>query len=149
MVKEYNLNAAFLYMQQLLTAYKNEIKANQYNHGIYVVEQFYNWYHYNTLSADELYAFIECNDNLEADCILNYAEYCQIEDCEMIHYMWEIMLSTLMVIVYIAYQRENAKYVPQDIEVINPDKIGDFFKLIEVRTAPKELFEYFQKEVCY
>ena len=54
-----------------------------------------------------------------------------------------------MVIVCIAYQKENRKYVPQDIEAINPVRISDFFRQIELGTDPKELLQYFEKEVCY
>lgn len=148
MIKEYHLNSVFLYIQQLLTQHKNEITESQYQHSIYVVEQFYSWYCYGSLSADDLYILIGCNDDLETDSIFNYAEYSQ-EKCETIYYMWEIILSILMTIVCIAFQKENVKYVPQDIEIINPSKIDNFFRQIELNTAPKELLEYFNKEVCY
>ena len=63
--------------------------------------------------------------------------------------MWEIILTIFMVTVCIAYQKENRKYVPQDIEAINPVRISDFFRQIELGTDPKELLQYFEKEVCY
>ena len=146
---EYDMNSDFLYIKRMIDEHKNEIETSQYHYCIYITEQFYNWYCHGLLSADDLYTLIDCNDDLEVDSIFNYAELCEIGTCKEIHYMWETILTIFSVIVYIAYQKENSKYIPQDIEVINPAKINDFFRQIEMGTAPKELFEYFCKEVCY
>lgn len=146
---DYDINFVYTFIKRLLDKHKNEIERNQYNHCIYITEQFYNWYCFGLLTADDLYTLIESNDNLEADSIFNFAEYCEMGTYETIHYMWEIILIIFMSIVCIAYQKENRKYVPQDIEIINPTKIDDFFKQIKLGIAPKELVEYFYKEVCY
>ncbi len=146
---EYDINSAFLYIKRIIDEYKNKIEAYQYRHCIYITEQFYNWYCHGLLSADDLYTLIDCKDNLEVDSIFNFAEFYEMGMCEEIHYMWEIILTIFTVIVWIAYQKENRKHIPQDMEAITPVKISDFFNQIEMGMAPKELFEYFSKEVCY
>lgn len=150
-MSEYNLNPVLLYTKQLLEQYKNKISENQFQHGIYVIEQFNNWYHLNSSGADDLYILIvgDCESDMDTDCILVYAE-CGDDEDEDVYYMWQTLLCIFMAIIYIAYKRENREHVPQDVEAMRFSRIEDFFKLIEENTkTPKELFEYFQEELCY
>lgn len=143
-----NLESAFLYMTQLLDEYKNLMKPSRYQHCTYIIERFYNWYCKGSPSADNLYHLIYYKNDLDSKSIVDYAECGEVGENETIHYMWESILSILMIMIGIAYQDEGAAYIPQDIESINMGKIDAFLEKIQTKKAPKELFACL-KEICH
>lgn len=143
---EYKLQPIVSYMQELLDENQKQIKASQYQICVDLLQLFSGWYDLGNQTADDLYSMIDIKEDGEG--IFEFAE-CVDYESEEIHNMWQILLSILMTMVAIAYQKEHAEYVPQDIEIINIQKIDSFFSRIEENTSnPKSLFDYFCKEVC-
>lgn len=110
-------------MQELLDKNKNQIKTTQYQVCMEIIHLFRGWHDLGNQSADDLYSMIALKEDGEG--IFEFAE-CEDYENKEIYYMWQIILSILMIVVSIAYQNENAKYVPQDIEIINIHKVAPF-----------------------
>lgn len=144
-----NLEPVFQYLEQLLAQYKQEMDPNRYEYCSHIVHTFYQWYLHRTLSADDLYLLLMNQENTDSMSIFDCAQCHSVEECGYLYYVWNSVLSILMVVVYIAYEFEGSSYVPQDIEPINPQKIDGFLEQIEKRITPKELLEFHMKELCY
>ena len=144
-----NLEPVFQYLGQLLKQYKQEMDPNRYQYCAHIVHTFHQWYLYHALSANDLYLLLMNQENTDSISIFDCAQCSSVEECGYLYYVWNSILSILMVMVYVAYEFEGSSYIPQDIEQINPQKVDRFFEQIEKKITPKELLELHLKELCY
>lgn len=134
------------YLCELLKHNRRRLPAEHYATGLSVLEQFRAWQEERKLSAEELYMLIICGDG---DGIFEYAESDVLPGEEEIHIVWEVVLSVLMTVVRLAFEEEGT-VCPQDVEIINPDRIGDFYRRIfDGKTSLAQLFDCFCREVCF
>lgn len=140
------MRAVFAYSDLLLQQYKHSINSEKYTVACNTIELFRQWNQCEMFSADDLYSFIYKED---ADCIFQYAEYEQ-DATQDIQTMWALLLCILLAVTRMAYQEEGQLYVPQDIEIIKPTEAAHFLNLlVEKQKTPRELRDYFYKQVCY
>lgn len=136
-----NLEPVFIYIRQLLERYKDFLKPNEYLHCADVINQFYRWYSDEVFfNADDLYLLICDEGDVDGKCLYDYAEY--YEESEVLTDMWECIVTVLMFMSWIAYQNEEAVYIPQDLESINIEKVESFFGKVNSTTTAKELLEH-------
>lgn len=141
-----NLESTFGALRRLLDQYRPMIGENKFKVASNVVLDFEDWYLKGHKTADGLYALVEMSDTGEG--IFEYAECWEDNEPEGSHYLWQVVLSVLMAITSIAYDREGVE-PQQDIGIIRVEKIEEFLALLNnPLDKPKEIFAFYQNVVC-
>lgn len=140
---EYRIQDGCKYIRNVLNTYKDDIDHDKHEYCLNICNQFKRWNHDANMSADDLYSLV-----VGEESIADYAESEEMEN-ETILYMWQAILSIFLVLLKIAYQKENEQFVPQELEIIQIDKCNDFFNKLNAGMMPKDVFAYFQQEVCF
>lgn len=130
------------YIKHVLNTYKDDIDHDKYLFCFNVCDEFQRWNDDADMEADDLYCLV-----IGEESIAEYAEAVEMDN-ETILYMWQAVLSIFLVLLRIAYEKENASYIPQELEIIQMDKCNDFINKLDVCMMPKDVFTYFQQQVC-
>ncbi|MBO4865781.1 MAG: hypothetical protein J5582_04330 [Ruminococcus sp.] len=94
-----------------------------------------------TYTANELYGFVTDEDGL-----YTFAENSANTDEEA---FWQAFLSVSMCIICTKYQDEGQKYLPEDIESIQAEKLDGFFTYLKKEgPEPKDCYAIFCDTVC-
>ena len=129
---------ALEYFTKLLAEYKDILGAGQYAAVSEVLRSIENG-----SSADTLYGYI--SDDGE-NSIAHHAE--NAEDTA-VRTFFQALLSVTACLVCAAYRSEGRKYLPEDIESIDEDKLDGFFDFLRGSSPSAEVcFEYFCRNVC-
>lgn len=94
-----------------------------------------------TYTANELYGFVTDEDGLYtfAENSANKAE----------ETFWQAFLSVSMCIIFAKYREKGQKYLPEDIESIQAEKLHSFFAYLKnEEPEPKDCYTIFCDTVC-
>jgi hypothetical protein len=131
------INYAAEYLLKINEKHRDIIGSEQEIFCRSLVEKFKSGKH----SADELYSIVTDEDVLDA--------YAENASNKYEGFFWQTFISVLMCMVCFEYHREGQKYLPEDIESIQEDKLDEFFTYLKNDAPePKECFERFCNTVC-
>ncbi len=144
-IKEETLLTVLDYLEEILNQYKEKLTKEQYENALSVLREYKTWQR-EQISAEELYPLIDFNDEREG--IFEYAESGMFPMEEEIHIMWELILSVLMTVARVAYEKEGLPY-PQSVECIRLEQLNSFYgHILDGKMDMAQLYDYFCKQVC-
>ena len=117
-----------------------------YHIGEKALEDCWKWLSGKELSADDLCNYIDSEDYIDV------AEFANKEKDEQKQYGWYSVLDAVSYTAYQAYKRENKKFVPQVLEIIDDETLNTLWgnaiesKMIdiaELKTLTKYLIDHY------
>ncbi|WP_338749077.1 Imm6 family immunity protein [Bacillus sp. FJAT-52991] len=121
-----------------------DISEDGYKTGREALDSCWKWLEGEGIEADDLYDHIDSKDYIDV------AEFAHFEEDDKKQYAWYAVLDAVSYTIWQAYKKENSKFVPQAIEVINDETLiilgenaveSEFFKLESIDKVKKYLFE--------
>ena len=121
-----------------------DISEDDYKTGREALDSCWKWLEGENIKADDLYDYIDSKDYIDV------AEFAHLEKDDKKQYAWYAVLDAVSYTIWQAYKKENMKFVPQAIEVINDETLiilgensveSKFFKFESIDKVKKYLLE--------
>lgn len=121
-----------------------DISEDDYKTGREALDSCWKWLEGENIKADDLYDYIDSKDYIDV------AEFAHFEKDDKKQYAWYAVLDAVSYTIWQAYKKENMKFVPQAIEVINDEALiilgensvkSKFFKFESIDKVKKYLLE--------
>lgn len=130
-------NNALDYLLWITNSQKNIIGAEFADHCLSITEKLKS----RNYTADEFYSLIT-----DDELLYNYTDNAAETECEAFS---QAFISVLMCMICAKYHSEGQKFLPEDIEPIQVEKLDGFFTYLkEKRPLHKDCYQIFCKTVC-
>jgi len=132
-----NTNAKITLLLSLTELIINDISDSKGNRfASKAIEKCWNWLKYKSISAEELYYYLE---NLDEESLIDFL---MMENNPQKEKVWICIANAFAYTTWEAYQFEEAKYLPQTIECVDFETIQQFFDCFrEVYTTKSYIWE--------